>query len=178
MAQRRVFRALGATADLPLLAIYPAQAEKPRPAPCGAGDRPRDARQAPMRLSIPDEPIGDDRHMVGNPVPFAHQNGSDARERGRRMVGHVVQFRTQRAAEQPIQFSSDRSSYATVNPFLLRIRDAEGKYVAAKRSRRQLPEFARPQVTKFGARQAYETVEIELNVAAARHGLSFMRQSP
>src|SRR6266571_5596056 len=111
MAQRKLLRSLAATTVLRCLVLCLAHAKEARSIPSRAGDRPRDARQAPMRLSIPDEAIGDNRHMVGKPVPFAHQNGSDARERGRRMMGHFVQFRTQRTAEQPIQFSSDRSSY-------------------------------------------------------------------
>ena len=56
-----------------------AQAEKPWPAPAGAGDRQGDLREARIGVAVPGEAFVKNRQAMHLPIPFAAQNGAGAK---------------------------------------------------------------------------------------------------
>src|SRR3954464_2886282 len=95
-------------ASLRYLALSLTHAKKAGTIPFCAGDRVRDARQAPISRPVPNEAVVHHCYLMGRSAPFAHQNGAGSRERcGCRFwrTGPVV---TKHTCKQAVEFLRDR----------------------------------------------------------------------
>ena len=106
---------LSATAHLRHLSTRLEHSKKAPHTPLCPRDGPRDARKASMSAPVPDESIGDDGHMMGDPLPFAHQNGPGPLELRCWSLGRVGFTTAEYAVEQSIQLFGDRSCQPALN---------------------------------------------------------------
>ena len=85
-----------------------------------------------MGLAVPEESVFRHRDVVGDSMPFAHQDGAGSRQGGGGKLGRIVAV-AERTGEQPVEFLGDRPGEATVVPFLSRIGNAERQNVSSER---------------------------------------------
>ena len=82
-----------------------------------------------MAATVPDEPIGDDGHMMGGALPLPHQNGPrPCRSRCPARPGRVCEH----ASEQSVNFPCRCFAHATVSAFLPIVDDAKRQKLAAE----------------------------------------------
>ena len=74
--------------DEGVLRWFVPQAEEFRPVPAGAGDREGDLGQAGIGLAVPGKAVGQHRHPLHLPVPFAAQHGARLQACGGPAQGH------------------------------------------------------------------------------------------
>src|SRR5687767_7246226 len=98
-----------------------------------------------MAATVPDEPVGDDGHMMSGALPLAHQNGpGPGQRRCPALPGRV----RERAPEQSVNLTGRCFPQAPVAALLPTVGDAQRKKLAAERPWRLLADFLVPEVSK------------------------------
>src|SRR5688572_11250673 len=98
-----------------------------------------------MAATVPDEPIGDDRHMMSGALPLAHQNGpGPCQRRCPALPGRA----RERAPEQAVDFTCRCFPQAPIAALLPIIGDAQREKLAAEGPWRLLADFLLPKVSK------------------------------
>ena len=114
-----------------------------------------------MSLAIPEEAVIHNGHVVGDSLPFAHQNGPGPRKWNCRCLRPLGCAVVQNAIEQPIKLICDRPYKAAVEAFLPRVGNSEGEDIASEARRWFVAKFLRPERTQFGAGPAGQTRRAE-----------------
>src|SRR5438132_13172429 len=105
-------------ASLRYRALQLAHAKKAGAIPFGAGDCVRNARQAPIGRSVPNEAVIHYGHLVGRAAPFAQQNGASSRERCRYGFGRIRPVVTKHTCKDAVEFLCERFREPAMAPFL------------------------------------------------------------
>ena len=98
-----------------------------------------------MGATVPNEPVGDDRHVMGSTLPLAHQNGSGPSQ----WRCPAVPGRTrQHASKQAIEFPYRCFPQASVSALLPNIGNAQRQNLSAEGPWRLLTDLLLPEVPK------------------------------
>src|SRR5882762_4667714 len=98
-----------------------------------------------MAATVPDEPIGDHRHMMGGALPLPHQNGPGPSHCWCPALPGRVR---ERALEQSVDFPCRCLPHAAISALLPIVGDAQRKKFAAERPRRLLADLLLPEVSQ------------------------------
>src|SRR6266852_5077749 len=170
MAQRRILRSLAATAVLRCLALGLAHAKESRSVPRRAGDGTSDARETAIDLTVPEEAVIHHGHVVRCSLPFAHQDGAGSRKRCCGRPGRAGGAVTKCARKQPVEFLGDRPGEPSIEPFLPRISNGEGKNVTPQGRWWLVAKLPLPKCPQFCPRQFFEHFEIDVHNRLVTHG--------
>src|SRR5712671_3931756 len=170
MAQRRILRSLAATAVLRCLAVGLAHAKESRSVPRRAGDGTSDARETAIDLTVPEEAVIHHGHVVRCSLPFAHQDGAGSRKRCCGRPGRAGGAVTKCARKQPVEFLGDRPGEPSIEPFLPRVSNGEGKNVTPQGRWWLVAELPLPQCPQFCPRQFFEYFKVDVHNRLVKHG--------
>ena len=98
-----------------------------------------------MAATVPDEPVGDHRHMMSGALPFPHQDGPGPSHCWCPALPGWVR---ERALEQSIDLPRRCFPHATISALLPIVGDAERKKLAAEGPEGFLADLLLPEVSK------------------------------
>src|SRR5271166_4318927 len=132
------------------------QAEKTGTRPMGPSNLTRDNGEGPIAPAMPFEPVGMDKHGMGDAPPFPHKARASLQRNWRRRLARVACLRVE---FQALQLAQDRFGEAAERPLLEFVGDPTDQEVAGKPHRRRRPMQPPPLATQLEDRQRREPLE-------------------